>query len=548
MKHILAFLLFTLTLFANIPTSNTYDALNRLKTVTDSQGTTTYDYDAIGRQTKVTFSNGLTTEYSYDSRNRITNITHKKSDGTVLQSFAYTLDAVGNRTQIVEHSGRTVDYEYNSVNQLTKEVVSNDPNGNNTTTTFTYDAAGNLITKTIDGISESYSYNENDQLTTKGSVTYAYDANGNLVDDGTNSYEYDDKNRLVKVTTPTDSIEYSYDANDNRIAKTTNNGTTTYLIDANTPFAQVVTESRENGTEIHYTYGNDLLSDGTHSFLTDALGSTRGLVDESEVLTDSYAYTPYGELVNHDGSSENSFLFTGEQLDEETQDYYLRARYYSPSSSRFLSRDTYDGTMNSPVTQNHYLYAGSNPSMFVDPSGHFFSMAGLTNSISIMGTLGRIRSGISLFARRGGARSLKYWNVYLYTTTSFGLLKGKSLIHSYMYIGKRRGPVGFRYDVGAIGGWGAVFDAKFSPVPGMIVKRRTMNGITQDANRTPLQGLRVKITRFTAFQKLIWEAVVLRGGVSSCEIDYSIPSLNSNCISWTIWASAQARVIAKLPL
>ena len=62
----------------------------------------------------------------------------------------------------------------------------------------------------------------------------------------------------------------------------------------NTPFAKVITESKDDGTTIAYTYGNDLLSDGTHSFLTDALGSTRALVDSAGNITDSYAYTPWG--------------------------------------------------------------------------------------------------------------------------------------------------------------------------------------------------------------------------------------------------------------
>jgi len=109
--------------------------------------------------------------------------------------------------------------------------------------------------------------------------TYVYDANGNLIDDGTNTYEWDEKNRLVKVITPSQTIEYSYDAEDHRIAKIINGNTTTYLIDSNTPYAQVITESKANGTTIEYTYGNDLVGDGTHYFLTDALGSTRGLVD-----------------------------------------------------------------------------------------------------------------------------------------------------------------------------------------------------------------------------------------------------------------------------
>jgi len=362
--------------------TKTYDALNRLETVTDNQGTVTYDYDAIGRQTQVTFANGVTTNYVYDSRNRVTRIEHKKSDGTVLQSFIYTLDAVGNRTQIVEQSGRTTNYEYNSVNQLTKETVSNDPKGNNTITSFTYDDVGNMLTKTIDGIDTSYVYNENDQLTTQGSKTFTYDANGNLVSDTDNTYEYDDKNRLTTVTTSTQTVEYSYDANDNRIAKITSNGTTTYLIDANTPYAQVITESKANGTTVEYTYGNDLLSDGTHNFLTDALGSTRGLVDSAEQLTDSYSYTPYGKLVSHEGNATNSFLFAGEQFDEEASDYYLRARYYSPNSGRFLIRDSYDGKNIDPITLNHYLYAGSNPSMYVDPSGHM-SISELSMAIGI---------------------------------------------------------------------------------------------------------------------------------------------------------------------
>jgi len=376
--------------------TKTYDALNRLESATDDKGTVTYSYDALGRNTTIAYSNGMQTTDSYDSRNRIIKIVHKNSSGDVLQSFAYTLDSVGNRTQIVENTGRTTAYEYNTVHQLTSETVTNDPNGNNTVTTYNYDLVGNLLTKTVDGTDTDYRYNDNDQLTTQGSSNFTYDANGNLIQKDNISYEYDDKNRLIKTTTPTDTIEYSYDANDNRVAKTTTAGTTTYLIDANTPYAQVITENKEDGTSIEYTYGNDLLSDGTHIFLTDALGSTRGLVDDSEQLTDSYNYTPYGTLTEHSGTSENNFLFTGEQRDSETENYYLRARYYSPHSGRFLSRDSYDGVANSPITQNHYLYAGANPGMYVDFSGNNYTTAGVANVSIVSGILGGIAESNSV--------------------------------------------------------------------------------------------------------------------------------------------------------
>ncbi len=429
--------------------SKTYDALNHLSTVTDAQGTTTYTYDALGRQTQISYSNGMSTSYAYDSRNRITNITHTNSSGDVLQSFAYILDSTGNRTQIVQDNKRTVDYEYNTVNQLTKETVTNDPNQNNTTTTFTYDDVGNLVTKTIDGIQTDYTYNTNDQLETKGSISYTYDSNGNLVAKDDTTYEYDDKNRLIKVITPNDTIEYSYDANNNRIAKTTSNGTTMYLIDANTPYAQVITETKEDGTEIKYTYGNDLISDGTHSFLTDALGSTRGLVDSNESLIDSYAYTPYGKLSSHDGNSKNAFLFTGEQRDEETQNYYLRARYYSPSSSRFISRDSYDGTIDKPSTLNHYAYTHSNPMNYVDPSGHMI----LTQELGAMRLMGGL-SAVSLVkigAVAGAALFQLRANKVVYISPKYedqSRMPGiTSPIHHFYILAKNiKSTGGYRYD------------------------------------------------------------------------------------------------------
>lgn len=113
----------------------------------------------------------MQTTYAYDSRHRITNITHSNSSGDTLQSFAYTLNEKGFRTKIIEHSGREVAYTYNEVDQLTSETITNDPGNTNTTTTFTYDAVGNLLTKTIDGVDTDYTYNDNDQLTQKGSRT-----------------------------------------------------------------------------------------------------------------------------------------------------------------------------------------------------------------------------------------------------------------------------------------------------------------------------------------------------------------------------------------
>jgi len=580
MKQIITLLLLTLTLFANIPPqityddrhqplvveyedgsvvtytydeagnitrietptqtiTKTYDALNRLKTVTDDQGTTTYAYDAIGRVTKIAYPSGVSTEYSYDSRNRITKIEHKKSDGTILQSFAYTYDAVGNRVKVVENTGRTVEYTYNEVNQLTKETVTNDPNGNNTTTTYTYDAVGNLVGKTMDGITTEYSYNANDQLIQKGSVAYTYDANGNLLSDGINAYEYDAKNRLIKVTTPTKTIEYSYDADDNRIAKVVNGDTTTYLIDPNTPYAQVITESKENGTEIYYTYGHDLLSDGSHTFLTDALGSTRALVDGAGQLTDSYDYNPYGTLLRHSGSSDNSFLFTGEQYDKETGNYYLRARYYSPELTRFLTRDTYEGTLTDPLSQNRYLYARGNPVIYVDPSGHV-TMMGLVGTIRNLGVLAA-RATIS-FGRRG-YKSFKRrrWTIYKVESKSgFGEFE-----HTFIWAVNHRKRKGLGFHVQQDMRMVVRFGGRKSFSPGFF-------GVINQP-RVNYYGGRFHRVRKTFITKLaplafgVWwfqAAMNVREG-AMCNFSYSVEY--NSCKHWTDRAINTARLLTLLP-
>ena len=64
-------------------------------------------------------------------------------------------------------------------------------------------------------------------------------------------------------------------------------------------------------------------------------------------------------------SIENCILYTGQQYDQETGQYYLRARYYNPVIGRFMQEDTYRGD-----GLNLYAYCANNPVMYYDPSGH----------------------------------------------------------------------------------------------------------------------------------------------------------------------------------
>ena len=49
----------------------------------------------------------------------------------------------------------------------------------------------------------------------------------------------------------------------------------------------------------------------------------------------------------------------------------MRARYYDPTTGRFLTRDPVPGVATLPQTLNPYAYALNNPVLYTDPSGEF---------------------------------------------------------------------------------------------------------------------------------------------------------------------------------
>jgi RHS repeat-associated protein len=69
-------------------------------------------------------------------------------------------------------------------------------------------------------------------------------------------------------------------------------------------------------------------------------------------------------------SSQAAYGYTGEYTGDSTDLVYLRARYYAPTTGRFLTKDTWDGDYNSPLTFNRWNYVTSDPINYTDPSGN----------------------------------------------------------------------------------------------------------------------------------------------------------------------------------
>ena len=100
----------------------------------------------------------------------------------------------------------------------------------------------------------------------------------------------------------------------------------------------------------------------------DALGSVRQLTDSAGAVTLTQSYAPYGETISSVGSGVSTYQFTGEARDASGLTY-LRARYYNSGDGRFLSRDTWNGDYNRPLSLNRWGYVEGNPVNLTDPSG-----------------------------------------------------------------------------------------------------------------------------------------------------------------------------------
>lgn len=378
-----------------------YDALNRLSQVTDPNGNvSSYSYDAVGNRSTMAYHNGNQTSYVYDERNRLTQLRTADSGNSTLQQFDYTLHPTGRRTRIDEASGRSTRYGYDTVYRLVSESITDGVNGDYNAS-YSYDAVGNRTESIIAGVTTAYSYDENNRLTQHGGTSYSYDSQGNTLsetlDGNTTTYSYNSQHELVESSNASGTTAYVYNTDGIRTGKTEAGSATDFLIDANRDYAQVIRQSDGSSTR-DYVYGDDLISqtlDGVESlYHYDGLGSTRSLSDGTGAISDTYNYEAFGELLNQTGSTDNSYLFAGEQFDANLGQYYLRARYYSQGVGRFTQMDSFQGRRHEPATLHKYAYAHSDAVNNTDPSGNV-TLSGLGASFNVRGVLATSSRGFT---------------------------------------------------------------------------------------------------------------------------------------------------------
>ena len=384
--------------------SYTHDRAGQITEIRDPAGVSTrYEYDILGRRSRIFNDDGLEVRYGYDALNRISRIHYGNGvetaytyagDGNVrtletragenvLISFAYRYDGNGNRTAkagtqaalggitseiTTGNNALDLSYAYDVRGQLLEE------RRNGASVCYAYDKAGNRIRKTDAQGEIRYLYNEKNQLIAEESPAdrkqFSYDRQGGIIEEknlaGIRRFSYNSRHQQTRVETETGNVqENRYDAEGLRF-ELLENGRRTSFVYHNGELLQE--EGREEqGTSYHLGAGMEAFRRGQELsyYHRDEQLSTVFVTDGQGEIRNSYQYDAFGIPLETTEQLNNRIRYTGQQYDELTEQYYLRARYYNPVAGRFMQEDVYQGD-----GLNLYAYCHNNPVVYYDPSGY----------------------------------------------------------------------------------------------------------------------------------------------------------------------------------
>ena len=364
---------------AGVSTRYEYDILGRRSRIFNDDGLEVrYGYDALNRIRHIRYGNGVKTAYTYDGDGNVRTLETRAGED-VLLSFAYRYDGNGNRTAktgtqaalggiTTGNNALDISYAYDVRGQLLEE------RRNGASVCYAYDKAGNRIRKTDAQGEIRYLYNAKNQLVEEESPAdrkqFSYDRQGAIIEEknaaGIRLFSYNSRHQQTRVETETGSVqENRYDAEGLRFELLENGRRTSFVYHDGELLQEEGRE--EQGTSYHLGAGMEAFRRGQELsyYHRDEQLSTTFITGGHGDVQNSYQYDAFGIPLETTEQLNNRIRYTGQQYDELTEQYYLRARYYNPVAGRFMQEDVYQGD-----GLNLYAYCGNNPVVYDDPSGY----------------------------------------------------------------------------------------------------------------------------------------------------------------------------------
>ena len=292
---------------------------------------------------------GETTTYGYDEAERLIGVAYPA------ETHLYQVDAVGNRTGEKRAAAGVVA-------ALTVAAFAALSPGVASAAVERQHNAVDWVTAVVD---------------VKASTTtvLTYDGNGNRRTEGTKQYAWDIRDTLTRVQEGSTVVgTYDYDAKLQRVKADTAQGHVEYVLDGK----YVLREAGARSRRYHFGEGEALAVTGVGGsagqdrwLLTDALGSVSTEVDATATSVTARQFDAWGNYRNSTAptANETRLGYTGHQFDVETGLTYARARYYDSKLGVFLSRDSFEGSLNDAPSLHRFTYVHNRPLKYRDPSG-----------------------------------------------------------------------------------------------------------------------------------------------------------------------------------
>ena len=346
-----------------------------------------YLYDDLLRLVMKKINNSYEIKYDYETVGKRTSQLLKAiTNGN--NKFSCNYDESYNITEEYLNNNLLHHYEYNDYNELILDIDYM----NAFKYEFVYDNNGNILSKTkkdlnTDNIlnTDLFEYNDNswkDLLTKYNNTSITYDSIGNPLTIGDNALLWVNGKQLSSFNSQSLAIEYRYDLNGKRTKKTINNVAIEYCYSG----SKLIFERRTNDI-IYYLY--DLggiiglnYNGVVYYYLKNVQGIIIGIVDSNNSLIVKYEYDSYGNILSIKNSSGeiitdstnigiiNPIRYKSYYYDNETDLYYLNARYYNPKWGRFLNMDNIIDTNQDKLLYNAFCYCINNPIVNRDSSGN----------------------------------------------------------------------------------------------------------------------------------------------------------------------------------